>query len=75
MFELCVLYSQDKKYRTVTTKKQVRIKYEQSTRDYKKFSVWGTFPVPLQTGPVSHPASYKIGTRSLSRGKDTGAWR
>jgi hypothetical protein len=32
-------------------------------------SQWGArFSAPVQTGPVAHPASYTMGTESLSRG-------
>jgi len=26
---------------------------------------WGRFSAPVQTGPVAHPASYTMGTRSF----------
>jgi hypothetical protein len=33
------------------------------------------FSAPVQTGPGAHPASYTMGTGSLSGGKAAGAWR
>ena len=33
------------------------------------------FSVPVQIGPGAHPASYKMGTVFLSRGKAAVAWR
>jgi hypothetical protein len=39
-------------------------------------SRWGArFSAPVQTAPGAHPASYTMGTGSLSRGKAVGAWR
>jgi len=38
-------------------------------------SRWGArFSASIQTGPGSHPASYTMGTGSLSWGKMAGEW-
>jgi hypothetical protein len=34
----------------------------------KKIPVWARFFAAVQTGPGAHPAFYKMGTGSLSRG-------
>jgi hypothetical protein len=46
-------------------------KYEWSTeykRKEERNRVETRFSSPVQTGPGAHPASYTVGTRSLSRG-------
>ena len=48
--------------------KHVRLKHTQSTGKYKKRNPFGvTFSAPFHTGCGAHPASYKMGTGSLSR--------
>jgi hypothetical protein len=38
-------------------------------------SQWGArFFAPVQTGPGAHPASYTMGTGSLSQGRAAGVW-
>jgi len=37
--------------------------------------VGARFSTSIQTGPGAHPASYTMGTGSLSLGKAAGAWR
>jgi hypothetical protein len=49
------------------TKNQGRMKYKQSTGEYKKILV-ARFLARVQTGPVAHTASYTMGTGSFSLG-------
>ena len=44
-------------------------------RSGDRIPVRARFSAPIQTGPGAHPASYTVGTGSLSGGsKETGAW-
>jgi hypothetical protein len=68
IFLLCAV-SRDKKAkcRRIKTKRQVRMKYKQSTREYKKKSRWGPgFPHPSRP-PGAYPYSFTVGTGSVSR--------
>jgi hypothetical protein len=50
-------------------KEQVKMKCKQSARQYKKkIPVGAKFSTPVQTCPGAHPASYIMGTGSLSWG-------
>ena len=68
--DVCVV-SKDKKAksRTIKTKKQVRLKYEQSTREHKKIPVEARFSAHVLTSPGVHSDSYKLGTGSFPRVK------
>jgi len=44
-------------------------------RSGDRIPVGARFSAPVQTGPGTHPASYTMGTGSLSGGKAAGAWR
>jgi hypothetical protein len=50
------------------TKKQRRIKYKQSIREYKKIPVEARFSTSTKTGPGAHPDSYTMRTRSFFLG-------
>ena len=66
MFVLCVLYGKDKKGKSQDNQdKEEWIKYIDKT---KKIPVEAKFSTTVQTDPGAHPASYTIGTDSLSRG-------
>ena len=76
MSVLCVV-SKDKKAkcRTIKTKKQVRMKYEQNKKEYKK-SWWGRdFPSLSRPalGPIQLPIEWVPGL--FPRGKAAWAWR
>ena len=43
-------------------------------RSGDRILVGARFSTPVQTGPGTHPASYSMGTGSLSRGYNDGAW-
>ena len=63
----CVLYSTKEQANTIKTKKQVRKKYKERTREeiQKKKSK----PVEKKfSGPGAHPVPYIISTGALSRG-------
>ena len=66
--DICVYvsYSKDKKAKSQDSQdKEVRTKYKDRT---KKITVGARFSVPVHTGPGAHPASYTMGTGSLSWG-------
>jgi hypothetical protein len=63
MFVLCVLYSKDKRHSEANQNKEV---VQLSTENKTTFPVEARFPAPIQTGPGTHPASYTVGTESLS---------
>ena len=70
MLVLCVLYSTKK--RQTAGQSGHRNKYRRSTntvhRIQRKIPVGVRFSAPVQTGTVAHPASFKMGTGSFSRG-------
>ena len=55
---LCVLYSKDKR----------ESKDKEVQRQKTKIPVGVRFFAPIKNGPGAHPASYTIGTGSISRG-------
>jgi hypothetical protein len=66
MFVLWVLYSKDKKGKSQDNQdREEWIKYIDKT---KKIPVETRFSTTVHTDPGAHPASYTIGTGSLSRG-------
>jgi hypothetical protein len=66
---MCCKYRQKAKCRAIKKKKQGRMKYEQSTREYnKKIPVRARISAPIQTTSGAHPASYTMGTRALFPG-------
>jgi hypothetical protein len=60
---LCMLHSKDNR-----DDQNKRSNTDEVKRAKKKNLSGGEISAPVQTGPGAHPASYKMGTGSLSRG-------
>ena len=65
---VCCKYRQKTKFRIIKTKKEVRMKYKQNIREYKKEPGGGDIFRTRLYRSGAHPASYTKGTASLSRG-------